>query len=53
MEKSNVVWFNPKNSNEALCFNSDGNFYVFSINTQTHVIEKTYERNIKDLKNQK
>lgn len=53
MEKSNIVWFNPKNSNEALCFNSDGNFYVFSINTQTHVIEKTYERNIKDLKNQK
>lgn len=50
MKISNLVSFNPKNSNEAFCFTSDGSFYLFSINYDNKQISKLYECNMKDLK---
>lgn len=47
---SNIIAFNPTNNNEAFCFNSDGSFYLFSVNYDSKTITKIYECNMSDLK---
>ena len=48
---SNLVGFSNDKIKEAFCFTSDGTYSLLNINYSNKTIEKIYERNMKDLKN--
>ena len=50
LKMSNLVGFNNGKIKEAFCFTSDGTYSLLNINYSGKVIEKIYERNMKDLK---
>jgi WD40 repeat protein len=47
---SNLVGFSNDKVKEAFCFTSDGTFSVLTINYPNKTIEKSFERNMKDIK---
>jgi WD40 repeat protein len=47
---SNLVGFSNDKIKEAFCFTSDGTFSVLTINYPNKTIEKSFERNMKDMK---
>ena len=47
---SNLVGFSNDKIKEAFCFTSDGTFPVLTINYPNKTIEKSFERNMKDMK---
>ena len=50
LKMSNLVGFSNDKIKEAFCFTSDGTYSLLNINYSDKVIEKIYERNMKDLK---
>ena len=50
LKMSNLVGFCIDKTKEAFCFTSDGTYYLFNINYTKKIIEKIYERNMKELK---
>ena len=50
LKMSNLVGFSNDKIKEAFCFTSDGTFSLFNINYTNKNIDKTYEKNMKDLK---
>ena len=50
LKLSNLVGFSNDKIKEAFCFTSDGTYSLLNINYSDKVIEKIYERNMKDLK---
>ena len=50
LKMSNLVGFSNDKIKEAFCFTSDGTYSLLNINYSGKVIEKIYERNMKDLK---
>lgn len=50
LKMSNIVGFSNDKIKEAFCFTSDGTFSELSINYSNRSIEKSFERNMKDIK---
>ena len=51
LKMSNLVGLSNDKIKEAFCFTSDGTYSLLNINYSNKSIEKIYERNMKDLKN--
>ena len=49
LKLSNLVAFSNENMNEAFCFTSAGNYYLFNIDYNSKKFDKSYERNMREL----